>query len=146
MSASSLAGSRRLAWRVSVVKSSQRSLSLTVSPANPARRSRRPTLAAWARIVRRSVASSETSRAKVVSRLRDFAARLLRDAWRPGQPVRLVGVGVSGLEAARRQLTLWDARPAAEDENARRLRAAVAALQDRYGAHAVRWDAGSGSS
>lgn len=74
------------------------------------------------------------------------AARLLRDAWRPGQPVRLVGVGVSGLEPARRQLTLWDARPAAEDENARRLRAAVAALQDRYGAHAVRWDAGSGSS
>jgi len=39
--------------------------------------------------------------------------RLLLEVWHPGQAVRLIGVGVSGL-AAPLQLDLWDMRPAEE--------------------------------
>ncbi|GAB4217165.1 MAG: DNA polymerase IV [Roseiflexaceae bacterium] len=37
------------------------------------------------------------------------ARRLLEQVWEPGRAVRLVGVGVSGLGAPLRQLTLWEA-------------------------------------
>ena len=66
------------------------------------------------------------------------AEQLFAGVWRPGQAVRLIGVGVSGLEAPVRQLSLWDWTPAApEDERAARLRAALADLRQRYGEGAV---------
>jgi DNA polymerase-4 len=37
------------------------------------------------------------------------AQKLFRVAWRKGQPVRLLGVGVSGLDSPSQQLGLWDA-------------------------------------
>jgi DNA polymerase IV len=61
------------------------------------------------------------------------AERLLSNIWR-GQPVRLIGVGVSGLSTGARQMSLWD-KP---DERAERLQAAVRALQARFGSRVIR--------
>ena len=65
------------------------------------------------------------------------AERLFSQVWRQGQPVRLVGVGVSGLGSGIRQLSLWEA---ASDEAARlalekekRLAAALDKLRVLYG-------------
>lgn len=57
------------------------------------------------------------------------ALKLLRDVRRPNQAVRLLGVGVSGLGAPIRQLTLWDAA----SEKSRRLQEVVDELQEKYG-------------
>jgi DNA polymerase-4 len=62
------------------------------------------------------------------------ARRLLRKNWKAGRPVRLLGVQVSSLEAAPRQLSLL------EDDRSRRWSKALAAadrLRDRYGEAAV---------
>ncbi len=65
------------------------------------------------------------------------AERLFSLVWRRGQPVRLIGVGVSGLGPVIRQLSLWEAAP---DEAARlalekekRLAAALDQLRAQYG-------------
>jgi DNA polymerase-4 len=65
------------------------------------------------------------------------AERLFNLVWRTGQPVRLIGVGVSGLGPGIRQLSLWEAVP---DETARlalekekRLAAALEKLRIQYG-------------
>jgi len=63
----------------------------------------------------------------------EAALTLFEANWRKGQPVRLLGVGVSGLGPPVRQLSLWD--DAAEKE--RRLQAAVDALRERYGRNIV---------
>jgi DNA polymerase-4 len=55
----------------------------------------------------------------------------LRD-WRPGMPVRLLGVGVAQLGKPARQIGLWES--GAEKEA--RLQQAIDELRDRYG-----WDA-----
>jgi DNA polymerase-4 len=88
--------------------------------------------------------------------IHECAAQLLRSLWPPGQPVRLLGVGVSGLGAVR-QLGLWDESipdtdPAAQElqpraevapearefqDKQQRVWEAVALLQGRYGARAV---------
>lgn len=57
---------------------------------------------------------------------------LLDRVWE-GEAVRLIGVGVSGLNEAR-QLSLWDA----PDERSERLYTAVRDLRRRYGAGAIR--------
>jgi DNA polymerase IV len=71
----------------------------------------------------------------------DAALRLFRQIWTHEQPVRLIGVGVSGFSSAPRQLSLWDA-PAAptpvELAREQRLQAALAAIQQRFGAGVVR--------
>jgi DNA polymerase-4 len=59
---------------------------------------------------------------------------LFTAAWGRGRPVRLIGVGVSGLQAPARQLSLFETAPA--DERAAKLAAAVDKIRDRYG-----WDA-----
>ena len=43
------------------------------------------------------------------------ALLLLNRCWTPGRPVRLVGLGVSGLKAPGQQLSLWDAAGDHED-------------------------------
>ncbi len=65
----------------------------------------------------------------------ETALMLLRKVRPPGQPVRLIGVGVSGLRAPVRQLSLWDA---VEDEKLRRLQSALDALQEKYGHNVIR--------
>lgn len=61
------------------------------------------------------------------------AVELLEGVWRPGRPVRLLGVGVSGLGPRVRQLELFDRR---WQEQARLLRA-VDVLRAKYGWRAV---------
>jgi DNA polymerase-4 len=60
------------------------------------------------------------------------AARLLATAWQ-GEPVRLIGVGVSGLGALPRQLGLWD-QP---DEKEERLQAAIKNPQIHFGENVI---------
>jgi DNA polymerase-4 len=57
------------------------------------------------------------------------ALKLLRGVRKPGQAVRLIGVGVSGLGYPVRQLEFWNAGT----EKSRRLAAAIDALRGKYG-------------
>ncbi len=61
------------------------------------------------------------------------ALALFGKVWSPGQPVRLIGVGVSGLSTGVRQPTLWD-QPSPREE---RLEQAVRELRRRFGPQAV---------
>ena len=61
------------------------------------------------------------------------AIALFDRLWRAGQPVRLVGMGVSNLQEGLVQLSLWDE----QDDRARRLQEAVDALQARFGPDAI---------
>ncbi len=57
------------------------------------------------------------------------ALKLLHDVRKPRQPVRLIGVGVSGLGAPIRQLGLWDTG----SEKSRKLQEVVDELQEKFG-------------
>ena len=61
------------------------------------------------------------------------ALALFGKVWSPGQPVRLIGVGVSGLSSGVRQPTLWD-QPSPQEE---RLEQAIQELRRRFGPQAV---------
>lgn len=65
----------------------------------------------------------------------EVANQLFDKTWQRGQPVRLIGVGVSGFEDSERQLNLWGEEAA--DEN-RRLESALDKLRDRFGDKAIR--------
>ena len=58
---------------------------------------------------------------------------LFEENWKSGKFVRLIGVGVSGLETPVHQLSLWDT----EQEKGRRLTQALDELKERYGNDAV---------
>ncbi len=58
------------------------------------------------------------------------ALDLFEAAWRKGRPVRLIGVGVSGLEQGDRQLGLWE-DPTSQEK--RKLQSALDDLRDRFG-------------
>jgi len=62
------------------------------------------------------------------------ALALFESVWKPGQRVRLIGVGVSGLSACSYQLSLWDS-PSEKD---RRLVAALDQIRIRYGEKSIR--------
>ena len=66
-----------------------------------------------------------------------LALRLLEQVWPLGQPVRLLGFGVSGLEVPL-QLSLWDTKPADEAAQERRVQAVLAAVSARLGADAIK--------
>ena len=57
------------------------------------------------------------------------ALKLMKAVRKPNQPVRLIGVGVSGSGAPVRQLSLWDVG----SEKSRKLQEVVDQLQDKYG-------------
>jgi DNA polymerase IV len=59
--------------------------------------------------------------------------KLFIDCWKQNMPVRLVGVGVSGLSAYPRQLTLWDTAT----ERRHKLQEAIDRLQSRYGKQSI---------
>jgi DNA polymerase-4 len=63
------------------------------------------------------------------------AVRLFEEAWSSRQRIRLIGVGVSGLDTARRQLSLWDAESEKQEQ---RLQNALDDLRDRFGDSAVK--------
>ncbi len=60
------------------------------------------------------------------------AKNLLESVWTPGQPVRLLGVGVSRFSSAGQQLNLWD-------EKGSRMQEAIDSVRKKFGHHAVRW-------
>ena len=57
---------------------------------------------------------------------------LFERVWSPGRPVRLLGLGVSGLTTPQ-QLNLWDMRPAQRAEQDRRIQLALSKVQERIG-------------
>lgn len=61
------------------------------------------------------------------------AGQLFEQAWDGGRPIRLLGVGVSGLSDGYRQLGLWDA-PQAENK---RLQETLDDLRHRFGDNAI---------
>lgn len=75
------------------------------------------------------------------NRIYAAALQLFEKNWPSGQPVRLLGVGVSGLGPPVRQLTLWGSAGNApaknQSEKERRLQAAVDTLRERFGRQIV---------
>ncbi|MDP1714292.1 MAG: DNA polymerase IV [Anaerolineales bacterium] len=61
------------------------------------------------------------------------AIKLMKTVRKPNQAVRLIGVGVSGLGAPVRQLSLWDAG----NEKSRKLQEVVDQLQEKYGRNVI---------
>jgi DNA polymerase-4 len=62
------------------------------------------------------------------------ALHLFENVWKRGKPVRLLGVGASGLGSPARQLSFWDQGSQKE----RRLLDAVDQVRQRYGTNALR--------
>lgn len=62
------------------------------------------------------------------------ALQLFENVWKRGKPVRLIGVGASGLGSPKRQLSFWDQGSQKE----RRLLDAVDQVRQRYGKDALR--------
>ncbi len=68
------------------------------------------------------------------SEIAETALRLLRKVRKSGQPVRLIGVGVSGLGEPMRQLELWGT----DSEKERKLQAVVDELREKFGDNAIK--------
>jgi DNA polymerase-4 len=68
------------------------------------------------------------------SEIAETALGLLRKVRESGQPVRLIGVGVSGLGEPMRQLELWGA----DSEKERKLQAVVDELREKFGNNAIK--------
>jgi len=64
------------------------------------------------------------------------ALALFEKVWTSGKPVRLLGVGVSGLQEPTRQLDLFGGGPQQRDETRRRVAETVDKIRAKYG-----WDA-----
>lgn len=70
--------------------------------------------------------------------IRNAAERLFKKAWTKGEPVRLIGVGVSGL--APEQLLLWNSQPRnGESELDQHLSSAINDLRQKYGQGILKW-------
>jgi len=63
------------------------------------------------------------------------ASELFSKAWHPRQPVRLIGVGVSGFGKVVQQLSLWEISPEKQlqQEKSARLQRAVDELHEKFG-------------
>lgn len=61
------------------------------------------------------------------------ALALFEKSWRDGRAVRLIGIGVSHLTSAVRQLSLWEA----DLEKTRRLNAAIDEIRERFGPNMI---------
>ncbi|NTU79381.1 MAG: DNA polymerase IV [Chloroflexales bacterium] len=70
----------------------------------------------------------------------EAALRLFQQVWPEGQPVRLIGVGVSGLGAPPRQLSLWDTPTPEEQARQAKVQAALAAIRARFGQDLMKGD------
>ncbi|MCP4164868.1 MAG: DNA polymerase IV [Chloroflexi bacterium] len=82
-------------------------------------------------LTRQTTLASATDRDSEIVRA---ALRLFDNEWSEGRHVRLIGVGVSGLQDGYRQLSLWDA----EGEHDRELQHALDDIRQKYGRSAVR--------
>ena len=59
------------------------------------------------------------------------ASQLFEQVWVKGKPVRLIGVGLAGFGAPKKQIGLWDDRQ--EDRHEADLQSALDGLRDRFG-------------
>ena len=67
-----------------------------------------------------------------------IAVSLFKKEWKIGEPVRLIGVGVSGL--APKQLNLWEHQSQVQENESRtRLNIVIKHLRQKYGNEVVRW-------
>ena len=82
-------------------------------------------------LTRQTTLAQRTDRSEDITRA---ALDLLHAVRKPGQPVRLIGVGVSGLGTPLRQLSLWDTR----SEKSQQLEAAIEELRQKFGDDAIR--------
>lgn len=69
------------------------------------------------------------------SEIATSALQLFRQHWPRGRAVRLIGVGVSGLEAGSLQLGLWQTPG---DEQDRKLQSTLDALKERFGENVIK--------
>lgn len=66
------------------------------------------------------------------------ASNLFQKAWKKGEAIRLIGVGVSGL--APEQLNLWDHQAkTAENESEKRLSTAIDDIREKFGDNVLQW-------
>ena len=63
---------------------------------------------------------------------------LFEKVWKSGNPVRLLGVGVSGLCSPVRQLSLWDDLTEKSGHKSRQLQDALDEVRQRFGRRAIR--------
>jgi DNA polymerase-4 len=77
-------------------------------------------------LTRQTTLSQRTDQAEEIA---GVALHLLLAARKPGQAVRLIGVGVSGLGEPVRQLGLWDI----QSDKSQRLQTAIDQLREKYG-------------
>ncbi len=82
-------------------------------------------------LTRQTTLAQPTDRAEEITKV---AIDLMRAVRKPGQAVRLVGVGVSGLGTPVRQLSLWDTR----SEKTQQLDAAIEELRQKFGKDVIR--------
>ena len=86
-------------------------------------------------ITRQLTLSSPTDQDKQII---DVALLLFGKVWKPCKAVRLLGVGVSGLESHAHQLTLWDNAPKVTKNKENHLQEALDELRERFGQEAIR--------
>jgi DNA polymerase-4 len=68
------------------------------------------------------------------------AKQLFISNWQPGKPVRLLGVGVSGLGPPIQQLSLWESDSVISRlERDRELKKVLASLRDKFGDRIIYW-------
>ena len=82
-------------------------------------------------LTRQTTLAQSTDRSEEITKV---AIDLLRAVRKPGQAVRLIGVGVSGLGIPMRQLSLWDTR----SDKAQQLDEAIEELRHRFGKDVIR--------
>jgi DNA polymerase-4 len=82
-------------------------------------------------LTRQTTLNDPTDQEEVIAKT---ALGLMHAVRKSNQPVRLIGVGVSGLGAPIRQLGLWDANL----ERERKLQEIVDELQEKYGNHVIK--------
>jgi DNA polymerase-4 len=87
-------------------------------------------------LTRQKTLSRATDQAEVLS---ITAEQLFDKVWKPGKAVRLLGVGISGLEEHPIQLELWqaDARGGQANEKEHKLEMVISELQERFGKDAL---------
>jgi hypothetical protein len=68
------------------------------------------------------------------------AKKLFIENWPSGKPVRLLGVGVSGLGPPIRQLNLWESDSMISQlEKDKQLRHALSTLREKFGDRIIYW-------
>jgi DNA polymerase-4 len=86
-------------------------------------------------ITRQVTISQPTNKENVIYK---SAEKLFQNAWNSGKPVRLIGVGVSGL--ATEQLNLWDHQTKITDmKTQKRLSSAINDLREKFGDSVLQW-------